>query len=764
MSDNSTGSSGSSSNSWTLLSPEEVASDTTGHVDDGTESIGDAPSLSEEVAASSSDVKPSEGEIPLETIFSEEGHQICQETSPEFFEGTASGLAIEADPEICAPIIHDTITSSPPDNDLLGAVPFSIATESALLLSEEPTLEEPYVETFPDVQPTVELPSKESPATESTPEITTNSEPREKSPSPEIPDSTTSGVGADIRSLVSDISYTSAIPVEDINVEAIPGPESLSPSLLSEVDFGSVAESPQLESPYTETITSSALEEEESEIQGEELKPADKSMDVMRKTEYAGVDISVGTPAEGDGLRLRHVPHNEVERQSSDEEEEEFKLPERKEEKAGFSLNHLIVGALVLLCLGSLFFSGSMVDQDGDFDASEPSEQELLEKLAQENKQIYILEAEIQSQKEELHKALRLAADKGTTDVENAMMKEELSALPGLKQELEELRARVMELTQLTAEEASEPSASSVPSSPGVPGESQGSSGPEAWWDKKQELKRQRTLLEESRKRLEGMKKHGWHQKGLRESLVEMQQRLSKQVDHLGKRDEWKRKYKHKEGKKEWCKKKSNHWKVEESGKRKDDGDRKSKDHFKKYQEEWDYKNVERRLERERRKRKERPWQVKLDQHQHNPHHHKQHHLHHESVGFWKHQEEKLRRNKHPPKRCQGVAECADSEGLMPVKLSEFQALLEVYLSKLEGVSEENIEALHRLMAQFFQGGIFMHESMLFREFAEDVADILEDLADVLNDEQQGGDDDVLEEQMEEFEREALWKFAASSA
>uniref|UniRef100_A0A4W4ELD5 Pre-B-cell leukemia homeobox interacting protein 1a n=1 Tax=Electrophorus electricus TaxID=8005 RepID=A0A4W4ELD5_ELEEL len=713
---------------------QEVASDTTGHVDDGTESIGDAPSLSEEVAASSSDVKPSEGEIPLETIFSEEGHQvghynvICQETSPEFFEGTASGLAIEADPEICAPIIHDTITSSPPDNDLLGAVPFSIATESALLLSEEPTLEEPYVETFPDVQPTVELPSKESPATESTPEITTNSEPREKSPSPEIPDSTTSGVGADIRSLVSDISYTSAIPVEDINVEAIPGPESLSPSLLSEVDFGSVAESPQLESPYTETITSSALEEEESEIQGEELKPADKSMDVMRKT------------AEGDGLRLRHVPHNEVERQSSDEEEEEFKLPERKEEKAGFSLNHLIVGALVLLCLGSLFFSGELINKNT------------------ENKQIYILEAEIQSQKEELHKALRLAADKGTTDVENAMMKEELSALPGLKQELEELRARVMELTQLTEMYIS------VPSSPGVPGESQGSSGPEAWWDKKQELKRQRTLLEESRKRLEGMKKHGWHQKGLRESLVEMQQRLSKQVDHLGKRDEWKRKYKHKEGKKEWCKKKSNHWKVEESGKRKDDGDRKSKDHFKKYQEEWDYKNVERRLERERRKRKERPWQVKLDQHQHNPHHHKQHHLHHESVGFWKHQEEKLRRNKHPPKRCQGVAECADSEGLMPVKLSEFQALLEVYLSKLEGVSEENIEALHRLMAQFFQGGIFMHESMLFREFAEDVADILEDLADVLNDEQQGGDDDVLEEQMEEFEREALWKFAASSA
>lgn len=48
-------------------------------------------------------------------------------------------------------------------------------------------------------------------------------------------------------------------------------------------------------------------------------------------------------------------------KRSSDEEEEdeeEFNLPVRKEEKRGFSLNQLIVGALVLLCVGSFFFSG----------------------------------------------------------------------------------------------------------------------------------------------------------------------------------------------------------------------------------------------------------------------------------------------------------------------------------------------------------------------------------------------------------------------
>ena len=102
--------------------------------------------------------------------------QVCQETSPEFFDEVtaSSNAADEADPEICAPVIHDTITSSPPDNDLLGAVPFSIATESSLFLSEEPALE---AEPFPDVQPTFVIPPKESPAPESIVEVSPAPEP-----------------------------------------------------------------------------------------------------------------------------------------------------------------------------------------------------------------------------------------------------------------------------------------------------------------------------------------------------------------------------------------------------------------------------------------------------------------------------------------------------------------------------------------------------------------------------------------------------------
>lgn len=64
-----------------------------------------------------------------------------------------------------------------------------------------------------------------------------------------------------------------------------------------------------------------------------------------------------------DGLRRRNVPSFDAPRpRTSDEEDEEeeleFKLAEKKEEKAWLSVNKCIAGALVLLFLGSLFLSG----------------------------------------------------------------------------------------------------------------------------------------------------------------------------------------------------------------------------------------------------------------------------------------------------------------------------------------------------------------------------------------------------------------------
>lgn len=73
---------------------------------------------------------------------------------------------------------------------------------------------------------------------------------------------------------------------------------------------------------------------------------------------------SDSSSVEDDGLRRRNVPYFETQRRTSDEDDEddeEFRLPERKEEKQGFSLNKIIVAALVLLCLGALFLSGEPI-------------------------------------------------------------------------------------------------------------------------------------------------------------------------------------------------------------------------------------------------------------------------------------------------------------------------------------------------------------------------------------------------------------------
>ncbi|XP_027010737.1 pre-B-cell leukemia transcription factor-interacting protein 1 isoform X2 [Tachysurus fulvidraco] len=741
MSDNSSSSSsGSSSNSWTLLSPEEAAIDTAGPVDDGTESIGDVPSLSEEVGGSAFEMKQSDSEAALETMLSEEGHQVCQETSPELFEeGAETGPSIEADSEICAPVIHATITTSPPDNDLLGAVPFSLATESSLFLSQEPFLETSYEESLSDAHPTFDFLAKQcplpevgaeavpkfvdkigpfseptaeiGPVSDPTAEIVPVSDPTaEMSPFPVHPESSFSDNTADV-SPFSGVGHTSAVPVLDVHTGVSSCPEISSSSLSSKMNVSIAAES-----PYPESLASTVLEEKELLTDREEHK----SIHVVREAESLGADLPIEHREEDRGLRQRLLRSPEELRQSSDEEdveETEFKLPDRKEGKLGFSLSHLIIGALALLCLGSFFFSY-------DFDGSELSDQEVLEKLVEENKQISILEAQIQTQKEELDRAMMAAAERGITDEEHARMMEELSALPSLKEELEALKARVSELSQLTGEEPS----------PGFVKEGQSLAGPDRQWGKEEELKRQKILLEQSKTRLEGMKKQDWPKTRLRERLAEMQQRLSEQVDCIGKKDEWRRKHKGGENRK-------NEW---------GDGIQQHKELLKKY--ECEHKKTERKLERERRKQ-ERSWQAKTG-HKHK-HDHNVPQNHESSKDFWKVQEKKLRRKQNPPEHCHDVSGCTEEEGLIQVKLSDFQGLLNIYLNKLQGLSVENKEAFHRLVTQFFHGGVFSHDRMLFGEFAENVADILEDLADVLV------DDDVLEEEMEEFEREALWQFAA---
>ncbi|KAK7898890.1 hypothetical protein WMY93_019743 [Mugilogobius chulae] len=474
-----------------------------------------------------------------------------------------------------------------------------------------------------------------------------------------------------------------------------------------------------------------------------------------------------------DGLRRRNVPPFEAPRpRTSDEEEDEeeeeveFKVEEKKDTKPFLSVNKCIVAGLVLLFLGSLFLSGDIDgpevtegEQSQDWLSGDPKEmKELLDKLTQENQQIAQLEAQLKAQKEELDAALKAVAVSGDEqkrddlETENAKLKDELLVLPELRTELETLRARVTELSALSASQAVAPAPSPPPApEPGVtdspsnlkPVTPERKSPPNEA-HVKEELKRQKKLLEESRKRLETIKnKDSDDRRHVRHNLAEIQKQLSEKVERWGKKKpEWK----DNKDKKQWRKEEKKGWKGEKDRKEKYKNDESHKEKeaklkynshkeaWRKNQDEWDRKKGERKMDREER-RKEKPWHSKS-------------------------RPRAETESKYPPQLgCRNVEDCAAKEGLYPVELSEFEELLEGYLSKLDDSSSSSgKDRIRKLTAQFFENGVFIHDRMRFSDFAEEVADILEDAVDILEGHK---DNKSLEEEMEEFEREALWKFAA---
>ncbi|XP_068189212.1 pre-B-cell leukemia transcription factor-interacting protein 1 [Antennarius striatus] len=777
MSDNSnsTGSSsGSSTNSWTLLSPEEAAVENVGPADDGSESLGDVPSLSEEVTEAAVEFKPSDSS--LETVLSEEGHQVCQETSPESSEGPVPSspsrmsplLTNPLDPpdldtESQPPVIHDIVTSSPSDNEHLGATPFVTSI---------------------DLGPPIDISAAEIPPDDS-------EEPCSAPPPEEIPVSEDRPLdGSTEREPIParEVSVFTSEPEVNVSTENLTATELPSHDE-ADTGFASVSTEPPStigDRQVPETIGSLEVEEEEEEeeeaaaVEEEEMEGAQDEGE-EEEEEPSGSFNSSGFD---DGLRRRAAPYSEAPRpRTSDEEDEEeeveFKLAERKEEKPWFSLNKCIVGAVVLLFLGSLFLSGDFDvgegEQNQDWLSGDPQDmKELLDKLKQENQQISQLEAQLQAQKAELDAALKAVAASGDEtgrarlEGENTKLKEELASLPELKRELESLRARATEVSRLTADEETAPAMS--PAQPGDDGgeSTRKTSRAEKRKDAdkggglKEELQRQKLLLEESRKRLEGMRKDGGDRKRVRDSLEAIQKKLSERVERWGERktkgkggkerDAWKKEKQSREG--------GRREKEDRKEERKHSQQNAHKEAWRKHQDEWERKKGERRTDREER-RKEKPWYRK-NSHEHHRHHHQHQHPHPQQNDFWRDQELKLRRNVRPQPGCASAEECAAREGLYPVELPEFEALLEGYLSKLEGSPPESKDRLRKLTADYFRDGVFVHDRVLFGDFAEDVADILEDMADVLEDAGRKGTDS-LEEEMEEFEREALWKFAATA-
>lgn len=109
--------------------------------------------------------------------------------------------------------------------------------------------------------------------------------------------------------------------------------------------------------------------------------------------------------------------------------------------------------------------------------------------------------------------------------------------------------------------------------------------------------------------------------------------------------------------------------------------------------------------------------------------------------------EELLRRKYRPPQGCTGVADCARQEGLAlfgvelaPVRQQELTSVLKAYLARLPW-AEQLAKELPFSPAFFGDDGIFRHDRVRFRDFVDALEDSLEEVA-----QKQMGDDDEVDD------------------
>uniref|UniRef100_A0A4W5KS81 Pre-B-cell leukemia homeobox interacting protein 1b n=1 Tax=Hucho hucho TaxID=62062 RepID=A0A4W5KS81_9TELE len=520
--------------------------------------------------------------------------------------------------------------------------------------------------------------------------------------------------------------------------------------------------------------------------------------------------------------------------EEEEEEEDEFRIPQQREqEESGFSLNKCILGAVILLGLGTIFFSGEWLNPEVplpppvDVDSTDQ-----LNKLDKEDPQITVLQAQLLAQKEELKVAQRQAQDGGkerkkreevekehgrlkkemtslpVLQKENERMKRELESIPVLQKDLETLRATVNELKHSTGKvekewkkkEDKKGEWKKDKSSRGDEGkpwkdredkmqwkEKRGKKDwkvekdwkkekPERWSDSK-EWKKGKD--ERKGKEEKNQKKGGWVEwKG------EKEEKNGKEDTNLRKggwnkgRDVWK-------GEKEWKKDRDDYkdlgkgwmergekkeWKGEKDWTKKDRKKDVSKEwKSKDYRRENEWSDGNRKMEGLKEERTGGNW--KKDRWNEKDHHYSKEGQKEKERGkgergppqthrrppleqpdYWSHQRERLQHKPNPQTHCSSVEACAQAEGLLPVTMPEFEALLLGYLVKAErvGVEASKREELSKLTKEFFRDGVFVHDQMSFKDFVEDVDDILEDMVE----------DEEVEEEMDDFEEEAMNRFA----
>uniref|UniRef100_A0A8C7YAU5 Pre-B-cell leukemia homeobox interacting protein 1b n=1 Tax=Oryzias sinensis TaxID=183150 RepID=A0A8C7YAU5_9TELE len=506
-------------------------------------------------------------------------------------------------------------------------------------------------------------------------------------------------------------------------------------------------------------------------------------------------------------------------REEEEDEEEEFHMPQREDDSV-LSLNKCILGAVILLGIGTIFFSGELFRNplyDGDGS-------ELLNKLAKGNQQISVLQAQLQAQNEEL-KVARGQAAEGAKErqrweevekensrlksemaslpdlqSENERMKKELESVPALQKELETLRSTVTELKLTSGTKSRRRVMEKKKQEPkdedkwewkkwkqergttDKPKEKEDranrqSDGPQQLKEKDRKKERgERGQMEKSEKR-EWMEKKEWK----KEKHVKVNQ--EKQWGGKKETTEWKGGKDHgqKDGKeqrgKDWKEKGDTKERKKEHGCRdasiKNRGIEGKGGVGVKHRE--DRKSGEGKIQNERKRRnederksekgkQEMEWKgkdEKMDQWKKKEENWKSDGAKEKKrqPEYWARQRTRLQHDPRAPQHCGSLEACAQAERLRPVPLAEFESVLQNYLVKAKeaGVEESTREELRKLASGFFKDGVFMHTQMSFQSFAEDVADILEDFVEVGH---EGEEDSELEEEMEGFEMEVMEKFS----
>ncbi|KAG8519911.1 Pre-B-cell leukemia transcription factor-interacting protein 1, partial [Galemys pyrenaicus] len=497
----------------------------------------------------------------------------------------------------------------------------------------------------------------------------------------------------------------------------------------------------------------------------------------------------------------------------------------------GISLNMCLLGALVLLGLGILLFSGGLSESEGGpmeevelqvfpdtgsgaevpgtmgdgqdglrqrLQASAPPDSVpslqnmalLLDKLAKENQDIRLLQAQLQAQKEELQSLMH--HPKGLEE-ENARLRGALqqgeASQQALESELQHLRARLQGLEAGCVRGADGvclkwgrgPQRGQVSKEQGPRGQE---SGPDFLEQKerleaeaqalRQELERQRQLLGSVQKDLAQSLKHAGRGDLAHAGLAELGHRLAQKLEGLQSWDQgipanasgaWHQETRFQgprersgrdKRRDEQGDRKVEHWKYkkEESGRERTKSwgseDRELAGRWKEGKprvEEWGSKKDGKRQGPQAPPRKngsphfsgekqKQPWWKEGTKDRH------------DTLLPWA----ELSRHKYrAPQGCSGVHECARQEGLAlfgmelaPVRQQELASLLRTYLARLPWAGQLT-EELPLSPAYFGEDGIFRHDRLRFRDFVDALEDSLEEVAV-----RQTGDDDEVDD-FEEF-------------